>query len=238
MKKYLAVAVAVAGLIAIGLISSSNADQSGTLVYGCTTPKNGTVMRVSTEPVTCPAGTKAIQFGQGPQGIQGVPGEKGPAGEQGPKGDKGDAGYSYDQALATLGADGDSPWIIYSGLSHQTGDYCVGVDAYGYRESPGYSQICTRSLSGYTKLNILSVTSAVYNGQAPDPQPFFISASGCPTSFSDFSSMRLKPSGWLFNGTKPFNVALTSDTSCLITQSGRGYTADMGMYQLIASSTN
>ena len=238
-NKIMITGLAVAVLVG-GLFSASQAEQSGQIIYGCTTPKNGTVMRVATSPVTCPAGTTPIEWGAGstgPKGDKGETGLKGETGPQGPKGDKGEPGLSYEDALASANEE-SSPWVIYSGISHIGGDFCVGPTVNGYRETPGYGQICTKDLIGASSISILSTAPAMYNGQLADPQPLFISSNGCPTSYSDFSSLRLKPVAYILGNSRPFKIALTSPNSCLILQSGRGYTADMGMYQIVIKTNN
>ena len=90
MKKSLPTVVLFIGF---GLVASAGAatpNLNSDVLYGCVTPRNGNLTRISTTPPTCPANTSMITWGA--RGAQGPIGAQGATGSQGPKGDKGDVG--------------------------------------------------------------------------------------------------------------------------------------------------
>ena len=111
-------------LLAFGLTAGASATTPTSTVdvlYGCLTPKNGNLTRISNTAPTCPRNATLITWSakgekgetglrgeqgpigltgvmgeRGPQGLQGEPGLQGLIGEQGPKGDQGIQGIKGD----------------------------------------------------------------------------------------------------------------------------------------------
>jgi len=101
------------GLVASAAATSPNLNAD--VLYGCVTPVNGNLTRVSTTPPTCPKNTSLITWGakgaqgnvgaQGPVGLQGIKGDKGDTGSQGPEGQQGVQGLQGFTGMT--GATGD-----------------------------------------------------------------------------------------------------------------------------------
>ena len=104
--------------IGFGLVASSAATSpnlNADVLYGCVTPVNGNLTRVSTTPPTCPKNTSLITWGA--KGAQGNAGAQGPAGIQGIKGDKGDTGsQGHEGQQGVHGLQG------FTGMTGATGD--------------------------------------------------------------------------------------------------------------------
>lgn len=104
--------------IGFGLVASSAATSpnlNADVLYGCVTPVNGNLTRVSTTPPTCPKNTSLITWGA--KGAQGNAGAQGPAGIQGIKGDKGDTGSQGPE-----GQQGVQGLQGFTGMTGATGD--------------------------------------------------------------------------------------------------------------------
>lgn len=135
------------GLVASAAATSPNLNAD--VLYGCVTPVNGNLTKVSITPPTCPRKSSLITWGargsqgpagiqgptgaQGPAGIQGIQGLTGPAGavgnqglqgEVGPKGERGEAGIQGD--VGPQGAAGPSDLYVFSGTLASCGHYSAG----------------------------------------------------------------------------------------------------------------
>ena len=241
MNQKLTMAGVLAAVLIGGLFSPSQADQAGQVIYACTTPKNATVMRVSTTPVSCPAGTTPIQWGAGsigPKGDKGDQGDTGLPGLQGPKGDKGDPGYSYEEALAAVNDSSSDSKSLMFGSSHRSGAACLGE---GFTMWSNYNTYyCYRSFESVNKINFLSVDSASYNGLLPDAAAVYVMSGACPSKHDDYFVFERdnRPAAYLIKGQGPYSLEMPSSTSCIFTSFNLGYQSESGMYQVIYSATN
>lgn len=215
-QKLVSVSVLAAVLVG-GLLGSSQAEQSSDFIYACKTPKVGVLIRASTTPVTCPAGTSAIQWGSGnvgPKGDKGEPGETGAQGMQGPKGDKGDPGYSYEEVLAQVGGQESNVNVYFFG-----GNMCVGT---GVTQVMSSSSWCLKELSGSRELQVLSVVGSrgsTINGMDNAFQPYWLLPQDCPTNATEVSratgNFSRNPDGVLMSEEKPFKLNIETPSSCL-----------------------
>ncbi|MBU6144624.1 MAG: hypothetical protein KGQ56_04050 [Acidobacteria bacterium] len=154
---------AVVLLIAFGVVAGASAttpSPSGDVLYGCITPKNGNLTRISSTPPTCPANASLMTWGargaqgpigaQGPVGPQGAKGDKGETGlpglmgNQGPRGDKGEIG-----PVGPQGALGPSDIFLFSGATNQN---CSPTSAFASMTLPaGSYQVEAKVTSGFYK---------------------------------------------------------------------------------------
>ena len=209
MNQKLTMAGVLAAVLIGALFSPSQAEQSSQVIYACTTPKNGTVMRVSTSPVTCPPGTTPIQWGAGSIGPQG---EKGATGPQGPKGEKGQPGLTYGEAMASGNDENSAIWS----LINQPG--CLGPGFVNLNE--GSYQYCARQFSGVHSIQILSVViTSEQNSYKGYAHAGYILKSTCPSTWSATNNAinTMGPITLLaIDGMKPVSYSVDSDQVCLI----------------------
>jgi hypothetical protein len=234
MNQKLTLAGVLAAVLIGGLFSPSQADQAGQVIYACTTPKNATVMRVSTSPVACPAGTTPIQWGAGsigPKGDKGDQGDTGLPGLQGPKGDKGDPGYSYEEALASANVQESNVFTFWSGYTkHSDGQFCTGPGFSRIYFGGGWTWGCQKQLDNVKSVNVLSVTAAYSGNQNPDAQLLYLIPGTCSNSLGSATAM-------LVSGEEPFQIEATNPHSCLVTSFNNSMSYAVGMYQVVVSIT-